>query len=81
MTTHKSEGPAVTGPNANQRTVIQDSSYRAKRLQTITAQFALAGTAVNELSDGSYQVTRGCISRHGPDLDSLVAFARQMEMS
>ncbi|MBP6008054.1 MAG: hypothetical protein KA740_10155 [Rhodoferax sp.] len=78
MPAHKSESPGGAGLNANQRTVIRDSSYRAKRLQTITAQFALAGMEVHETPNGGYVVTRWCLTRHAVDFDSLVAMARDM---
>jgi hypothetical protein len=75
---YKSESPGGAGQVENRRTVIHDSSYRAKRLQTITAQFALAGMEVSETANGGYVVTRWCLARHAADFDSLVAMARQM---
>ena len=59
---------------------LDDYTLEEKRLATITARMALAGHAVHKLQDG-FLVTRWGMSRHCPDLASLVGFARQLGVS
>lgn len=55
----------------------QTSADMVKRQTTLTAQFALRGFEVQEVSDG-FMVTRWNFNRHVSDLDSLERFARVM---
>ena len=73
---HKSENPAATGFNAtNQRTDTCEFTPDQTRLANIIAQLALAGHQVHRLEHG-FLVTRWAMSRHCPDLRSLIGFAR-----
>ncbi len=62
----------------SEATTAQPPTKDAKRLATLTAQFALRGFAVHEAADG-YMVTRWNLKKHVPDLDSLERFARVVE--
>lgn len=56
----------------------EDNAVKAKCLATLKAQFALRGHQVHELASGGFLVVWRGHSRHCGDMDSLVAFARQV---
>ena len=57
---------------------ITPTPNAAKRLATLTAQFALQGFEVRQVPDG-FMVKRWNLDRHVPDLDALECFARVVE--
>lgn len=75
---HKSESPGATGLHATNQNSPADFTADQKRLATLKAQLACVGHEVYEMADGGLLVTRWGMSRHCPDLRTLVAFARQI---
>lgn len=82
MTEHKKQGPVCeTGPSGEEGTDAQivapaeKTGNTAKRLATLTAQFALRGFAVHEVRDG-FLVSRWNLTKHVPTLDDLERFGR-----
>jgi hypothetical protein len=75
---HKSEGPAVTGPDAKQNTNDLDSATgtrQSKAIATQIAELAIRGHAVHELTDGGFLVCKYGYTHHAPDFEALKAFA------
>jgi hypothetical protein len=71
---------ASTGPlekitnDANSAT----ADRRRKAQATLTAEFALNGYAVHQMTDGSFMVARWAFSQHCTDFKALLAFARKL---
>lgn len=78
-TPHKANCPGGAGQsaerNADPQIVAGDVEQR-KSLATIVARFALRGHSVHQLSEGGFLVCRHGLSKHCPDMPSLVHFAR-----
>lgn len=75
----KAQSPGATGQsaerNADPQIVAGDVEQR-KSLANIIARFALRGHSVHQLSEGGFLVCRHGLSKHCPDMPSLVHFAR-----
>lgn len=78
----KSECPVGAGQVAKEATkntgIVALTPDDSKALANTIAGYALAGYAVHQLSCGGFLVARWNLTKHCPDLRSLVAFARQI---
>jgi hypothetical protein len=81
---HKSDCPGRTGQfadNQNSDTAIVSppgDGCNAKLTASLIAAFALTGFAVHRLEGESFLVSRWNLTKHCPDLRTLLAFAKQV---
>ena len=72
--------PQVQGPDFSQHTQpdSRTADGNCKAFATLSAQLALRGYSLHELSDETFFITRWNLSRHVADLQAVARFARQI---
>jgi len=78
VTPASDEGQAFAAPGPQDQTKTHSTDSAAKALGTLKAQAARMGSAVYELADGTFLVTRWNLQRELPDLRAVAALLRQM---
>lgn len=78
-TPQKAQSPGGAGQSAERNTdtpIVAADVEQRKTIATIIARFALRGHSVHELAEGGFLECRHGLSKHCPDMPSLVHFAR-----